>query len=542
MGNRSVYDSHTHVCQSPTHPTGCGCNGAPHALLVEKMIGTAYDVVKYVACHMNLIKHVSFYMADIHRVSQGMDNIQLILDHINEIDTVAGKIVEIVAVYEKLDEIGRVFRSIVQIDAVAAKLTQIEGVYDDLAEIEAVYANLVQINALFDNLAQLQALYTNLPKLLTVYDNLIPVNVVADNIIDVNTVSANIVSVNTTATNIADVIIVANNIADVNTVSASISDVNKVADDIASVVTTATNITNVNTVAADITNVNTVSTSIVNVNTVAANITELLVIFNNLAKILDAENQANLAIQARTATEGIRDSFLDGTLIKQVLGDDTQYPINMGNGIILDDLGLQLNYTYPDPSGVMPYPVLMSVGKDLDNKNYAMSPKKQDMPGGASFYYLSLELTYYSLVTAPADKPVANQVPVYNGNGQLRVEDANNDVLAVNLRQLNGRSLAPSSAAMPSDRVYASVMTRVGTLYTPSWMMLARYSSPPVVDQLVVHGTDGRVRVGTAVANTDAVTKLQLDGRLSEAQRTAINALPDTGATIDAVVAALKAT
>lgn len=48
------------------HPnSGCGT----HTLLVSKMIGSAYDVVKYVACSMNYIQHISHHMEDVHNVS-----------------------------------------------------------------------------------------------------------------------------------------------------------------------------------------------------------------------------------------------------------------------------------------------------------------------------------------------------------------------------------------------------------------------------------------------------------------------------------------
>lgn len=56
--------------------------------LVDKLIGNAYDVVKYVAHYVKEIRYVALNMADVHRVSQGMYENVLLIATIEALDTV----------------------------------------------------------------------------------------------------------------------------------------------------------------------------------------------------------------------------------------------------------------------------------------------------------------------------------------------------------------------------------------------------------------------------------------------------------------------
>lgn len=65
-------------------------------------------------------------------------------------------------------------------------------------------------------------------------------------------------------------------------------------------------------------------------------------------------------------------------------------------------------------------------------------------------------------------------------------------------------------------------------------------SGTPTANSVPLYGTSGRLWVGTPVEDTDAATKGLVDGRLSAAQRSAINALT-AGSTAADIVAALQA-
>lgn len=76
-----------------------------------------------------------------------------------------------------------------------------------------------------------------------------------------------------------------------------------------------------------------------------------------------------------------------------------------------------------------------------------------------------------------------------------------------------------------------------------SGLSTAQYQTAGVPESGTVptHGTGGRLRVGTPVNDTDATTKAYVDGRLSAAQRSAIDLLDGSSTAAD-IVAALQAT
>ncbi|QXV75776.1 lateral tail fiber proximal subunit [Escherichia phage AlfredRasser] len=150
--------------------------------IVDKMIGNAYYVVKFVALRMTFIKNVS-------------DNMTQLL-------------------------------------AIHNKLTELSAIYTKLDELQLIHNNLDKLQELYNQLSKLTGLYDNLQALLRVYDNLTPINTVASNIDAVNTVATDIAKVIIVSAQIDKVITVANSITNVNTVAGSIDAVNTVSTNI----------------------------------------------------------------------------------------------------------------------------------------------------------------------------------------------------------------------------------------------------------------------------------------------------------------------
>lgn len=67
------------------------------AVLVDKMIGTAYDVVKHVCLYMEQVRHVSAHMEQVYRVSGDLENLALISEQLVNLEIIATNIEELLA-------------------------------------------------------------------------------------------------------------------------------------------------------------------------------------------------------------------------------------------------------------------------------------------------------------------------------------------------------------------------------------------------------------------------------------------------------------
>lgn len=73
MNMRTVHDPRNGACD----PYGDYPNG--HASLVDKMIGNAYEVVRYVARHLDMIRYVGTNMEMVHEVASNLKTNGLVL-------------------------------------------------------------------------------------------------------------------------------------------------------------------------------------------------------------------------------------------------------------------------------------------------------------------------------------------------------------------------------------------------------------------------------------------------------------------------------
>jgi hypothetical protein len=107
-----------------------------YAHTVDKVIGSAYDTVRYVAENLEYIKHVSAHL----------EQIYVVYGHLDEIDALAKNIDAIEAIYAHIQEI-----------------IIVAGITD---EIQILVENLSALTAIYENLDALLDIAANLPKIL----------------------------------------------------------------------------------------------------------------------------------------------------------------------------------------------------------------------------------------------------------------------------------------------------------------------------------------------------------------------------------------
>ena len=75
MGMRTVNDKGSgNICDP--------YDGRQHATLIDKMIGNAYEVVKYVARHLNEIKYVALNMALVNTVAEELRKASVVVSNV----------------------------------------------------------------------------------------------------------------------------------------------------------------------------------------------------------------------------------------------------------------------------------------------------------------------------------------------------------------------------------------------------------------------------------------------------------------------------
>jgi len=83
MGMRTVHDPY----------------GTP-AVLVDRMLGNAYEVVRFVAKNVEFVKHVSAHMEQIYRVDASLEDIDAVSLKLAEIDIIIANMDSLIAATE----------------------------------------------------------------------------------------------------------------------------------------------------------------------------------------------------------------------------------------------------------------------------------------------------------------------------------------------------------------------------------------------------------------------------------------------------------
>ena len=152
--------------------------GGP-APLVDKMIGTAYDVVRLVALHIQQIKHVSdqleavtitaLNVVPVKNVSNNMETVIHVSENMSELNAIAAELNRLVAISTRLNELVMLANNlpnIASVNAVSTNMPKIVAVEDKLPVITNVEAKLTEIDAVYDKLDELMAMqpYTQAEK------------------------------------------------------------------------------------------------------------------------------------------------------------------------------------------------------------------------------------------------------------------------------------------------------------------------------------------------------------------------------------------
>lgn len=177
-------------------------NGNPDQV-VDKLIGNAYDVVRYLATNLEYVKHVSYYLENIY-------NVEVNLDNINE---VANNITLLQSVFDIIPKLNAIF------DA----LNQIEGVFDNLDNIQAIFDNLAKINDVYNSLPAIENVHQHISEIQTVNQHLVDIENVSQISTDVSTVASISTDINALGQITTSLVNLSNNIADINTLVANLA-------------------------------------------------------------------------------------------------------------------------------------------------------------------------------------------------------------------------------------------------------------------------------------------------------------------------------
>jgi hypothetical protein len=120
----------------PKDPYG-GAYGpaAQHTTAVDELIGSAYDVVRYVAENLEYIKHVSYHLKEIYRVFQSIEGIDAIYARIGDFDQLILYLDQVIIVAENIGDINLVAGEIEAIGAIGDSLPQLLEIYNNIDAI-----------------------------------------------------------------------------------------------------------------------------------------------------------------------------------------------------------------------------------------------------------------------------------------------------------------------------------------------------------------------------------------------------------------------
>ena len=116
--------------------------GSP-AVLVDNMLGNSYEVVRYVAKHIEYIKHVSAHMVQVYRVNSSLSAIEGVSASLGMLDTI----------FENIDNILAVGVNINNVNTVADNMAMLMRIVDDLQSILDLQENM---DALLDAADRMQ--------------------------------------------------------------------------------------------------------------------------------------------------------------------------------------------------------------------------------------------------------------------------------------------------------------------------------------------------------------------------------------------------
>lgn len=121
--------------------------------LVDKLIGNAYQVVKYVAINMRGLTVISDNMVKISAVYDNLAALQSIQQNLEMLNVVAENVVPLAALGAEIDKLLAIYDNLTAITNVSANMADVVAVADKLPELTLIATQLDSIIDTLDNLA-----------------------------------------------------------------------------------------------------------------------------------------------------------------------------------------------------------------------------------------------------------------------------------------------------------------------------------------------------------------------------------------------------
>lgn len=129
-----------------------------NALLVDRLIGTAYDVVRIVSENIRYVQHVSINLPHVITANDNIEIIRTVSTNIDKVIDVADNLPGLNVLLDNMDELNTLY----------AELAKLLVVYGSIADVVKVADNLDDIQALLSNMDKIDDIILNLPDLLQV--------------------------------------------------------------------------------------------------------------------------------------------------------------------------------------------------------------------------------------------------------------------------------------------------------------------------------------------------------------------------------------
>lgn len=127
----------------------------PNTVLVDKLIGSAYNVVRLVAENIEYIKHTSYYLEYVLKVEPYLKEISVLSENIDNFKTLFEQIEAINAIYTNLDKILSILKYIPELQKVSADINNIVKVANSIEGIDNISSKLDELLILSINLEEL---------------------------------------------------------------------------------------------------------------------------------------------------------------------------------------------------------------------------------------------------------------------------------------------------------------------------------------------------------------------------------------------------
>ncbi|QDH84607.1 putative tail fiber protein [Achromobacter phage vB_AxyP_19-32_Axy22] len=206
-----------------TNPGIGNCCGDLNDPIVDKLIGNAYYVVKFVAMRMPFIKTVSDNIDHVIAIATALDQLKALEDKLPELLALREKLAQLMQLYDHLNELLAISTNLPQLLAVYDNLDNIQVIVDNLTSIKTVSTEIASILAVATNINAVKNLDANMAAILNVNNNTTPIKNVSDNMVDVRNVSTNMVQVKNVSDNMAEILAVYAKLPDLANINANLN-------------------------------------------------------------------------------------------------------------------------------------------------------------------------------------------------------------------------------------------------------------------------------------------------------------------------------